>query len=585
MSGTRSSQKSGEAADTSPLAAGAQPGLFDAAEPAAAARAAVSSEARVKKVAAGRSASSRAYASTLPAWAAASMPAAPLKPTRVMQEPETAEESFEEELPIRQIWRVADLVGDVRSHIEDAYADLWVRGEISNLRAAPSGHMYFTLKDGDAQLPAVLFRRQAQALRFKPEDGLEVLLRGRVSVYEQRGQMQLIAEYLEPVGAGSLQLAFEQLKRKLEGEGLFAMDRKQLLPAYPRCVGIVTSPSGAVIRDFMNVANRRHASLDILLYPAVVQGGAAAAEIAAGIAYFNRNKSVDVIVVARGGGSLEDLAPFNSEVVARAIAASRIPVVSAVGHETDFTIADFVADLRAPTPSAAAEIITTAQHRIEEQVAALRERLARAVRYSLLQSHQRFARASMDAEAARMRSTLGRREQRVDEMVFRMERAVQLSLRKANVQSQSLHSALMRKEASQRLKLMRERLTALQLRLGQRSTSLFSSSFQRYLDASARLSHQAPTDRVAAQSLRVETLTNRLQHGMAARYQAAVQMHASASRALSALSPLAVLGRGYSLIFAADGHILTRAAETNPGDEIRIRLADGSITATVTEDN
>jgi exodeoxyribonuclease VII large subunit len=569
------------------LAAGAQPGLFDgaAAEAVVAAKVPVSNGANVKKVAAGRGPSSRPYASTLPAWAAASMPAAATKPARVMQEREAVEESFEDEPPVRHIWRVADLVGDVRSHIEDAYADLWVRGEISNLRAAPSGHMYFTLKDGDAQLPAVLFRRQAQALRFRPEDGLEVLLRGRVSVYEQRGQMQLIAEYLEPVGAGSLQLAFEQLKRKLEAEGMFAMDRKQLLPSYPRCVGIVTSPSGAVIRDFMNVANRRHASLDILLYPAVVQGAAAAAEIAAGIAYFNQSNAVDVIVIARGGGSLEDLAPFNSEVVARAIATSRIPVVSAVGHETDFTIADFVADLRAPTPSAAAEIITTAQHRIEDQLTAFGERLARAVRYSLLQSHRRFANASMDAEVARMRSTLGRREQRVDEMVFRLERAVQLGLRKANMQSQSLHSALMRQEASQRLGLVRERLAALQLRLGQRSTSLFASASQRYLDARARLNHQAPLDHVSAQSLRVETLTNRLQHGIAARQQAAVQMHASASRALSTLSPLAVLGRGYSLVFAADGHILTRAAQTEPGEAIRIRLADGSITATVTEDN
>lgn len=492
-------------------------------------------------------------------------------------------ESFDEEEPSRHIWRVADLVGDVRTHIESAYQDLWVRGEISNLRAGPSGHLYFTLKDGDAQLPAVLFRRQAQVLRFRPEDGLEVLLRGRVSVYEQRGQMQLIGEYLEPVGVGSLQLAFEQLKRRLEAEGLFAMDRKQLLPAYPRCVGIVTSPSGAVIRDFLNVANRRHGSLDILLYPAVVQGAAAAAEIAAGIAYFNQAATVDVIVVARGGGSLEDLAPFNSEVVARTIAASRIPVVSAVGHETDFTIADFVADLRAPTPSAAAELITTAQYRIEEHLAAVHERLARAVRYTLSQNYRRFAGTSIHTEAARLRSTLGRREQRIDEMLFRLERAVQLRLRRAKEQSQLLDSGLRRQEASQRLDLARERLAALQARLGRRSTSLSSLALQRYLDAHVRLEYQVPTERVAAHRLQLEALTARLEQGVATCSRTATQMHASVSRALGTLSPLAVLDRGYSLVFTQDGHLVTRASQTQAGDALRIRMAAGNITATVTE--
>src|ERR1700755_1884230 len=224
----------------------------------------------------------------------------------------------------RRIWKVAELVGEVRGHIEREYADLWVEGEISNLRPAPSGHLYFTLKDGDARLPAVLFRRQASLLRFRPEDGLHVLVRGKVSVYEQRGQMQIVAEFMEPVGAGSLQIAFEQLKTRLRQEGLFDEERKMPLPAFPRCVGIVTSPTGAVIRDFLNVAGRRHASLDILLFPAVVQGEAAAAEIAAGIGYFNQTRSVDVIVIARGGGSLEDLAAFNSEFLARTIAKSAL---------------------------------------------------------------------------------------------------------------------------------------------------------------------------------------------------------------------------------------------------------------------
>ena len=252
----------------------------------------------------------RAGGSSLPAWAAAAIKPAGSKPASLPDRAPALPAGFpddagdeESELftptpETRRIWTVADLVTEVRAHIEQTWPDLWVHGEVSNLRTAPSGHLYFTLKDGESQLPAVLFRRQAQLLRFRPEDGLEVLLRGKVSVYEQRGQMQLIAEHLEPVGAGSLQIAFEQLKNRLAAEGLFAGDRKRALPPYPRCVGIITSPAGAVIRDFLNVANRRHAALDVLLYPAVVQGSSAAAEIAAGLAYFNTVRNVDVIVEA-----------------------------------------------------------------------------------------------------------------------------------------------------------------------------------------------------------------------------------------------------------------------------------------------
>src|SRR5580698_6374830 len=288
---------------------------------------------------------------------------------RVLSRPSVAPQLdlvFEEPARIRRIWPVRELVAQVRELVEQGFGDVWVEGEISNFRPAPSGHLYFTLKDADAQLPVVLFRRQALLLRFRPEDGLHVLVRGRVSVYEQRGQMQLVAEAMEPVGAGSLQLAFEQLKKRLQAEGLFDPDRKRPLPAFPRTAGIVTSPTGAVIRDFLNIVARRHSGLNVLLAPVSVQGDQAAAEIESAIAHLNEsgpNSSclVDLIVLARGGGSLEDLAAFNSERVARGIASSRLPVVSAIGHETDFTIADFVADLRAPTPSAAAELITEAQ--------------------------------------------------------------------------------------------------------------------------------------------------------------------------------------------------------------------------------
>ena len=500
-------------------------------------------------------------------------------------EPEPPQDEADELEAARRIWRVAELVSDVRTHIEQAYADLWVRGEISNLRAAPSGHMYFTLKDGDAQLPAVLFRRQAQLLRFRPEDGLEVLLRGRVSVYEQRGQMQLIAEYLEPVGAGSLQVAFEQLKRKLEAEGLFAMDRKRPLPAFPHCVGIVTSPTGAVIRDFLNVAGRRHAKLDVLLFPAVVQGDQAAAEIAAGIAYFNRTRSVAVIVIARGGGSLEDLASFNSEVVARAIAASVLPVVSAVGHETDFTIADFVADLRAPTPSAAAELITTAQHRIEEQIESLGQRLGRAVRYTLAVGRQQVARTAMDASLAKLRDSFGRREQRVDEQRFRMERAQTATLRTAAERLQRTAAALLRQDATQRLHLMRERFATLQLRLERGANERLCAAQQRHLRGAATLDRYDARLVLARSSEKLSLSRDRLSRAMAARIAGARSHHGLAVRSLASLSPLAVLGRGYALAFAADGTVLTSADAASPGEAIHVQLAAGTLDAAVIRTN
>jgi exodeoxyribonuclease VII large subunit len=444
----------------------------------------------------------------------------------------------------RRIWTVGELVGDVRESVEREYADLWVEGEVSNLRSAPSGHVYFTLKDGESQLPAVLFRRQATLLRFRPEDGLHVLVRGKVSVYEQRGQMQLIAEFMEPVGAGSLQIAFEQLKAKLQLEGLFDAERKKPLPAFPHCVGIVTSPSGAVIRDFLNVGSRRHEALNVILYPAVVQGATAAMEVAAGIEYFNRAPanspmSVDVIVIARGGGSLEDLAAFNSEVLARAIAGSKLPVVSAIGHETDFTIADFVADLRAPTPSAAAELITEAQHNVAEYVETLWHRLQRACRYQMIQSRERLSRVQIDASSARLRDTFGRRQQRVDELRFRMEAAWRASFQDASQRLNADTSRLLRQDAGHRLRLLREQLGTLD----------------------ARLAHSA------AAGLRASR----------------VQLKSFEAR-LNSLSPLAVLQRGYALVYDASGGLLKSATQATEGDTITTRFAAGTLKSRVIVD-
>jgi exodeoxyribonuclease VII large subunit len=438
----------------------------------------------------------------------------------------------------RHIWKVGDLVSEVRTHVEREYGDLWVEGEISNLRAAPSGHIYFTLKDGESQLPAVLFRRQATLLRFRPADGLHVLLRGKVSVYEQRGQMQLVAEFLEPVGAGSLQLAFEQLKARLAARGFFDAERRRALPAFPRCVGIVTSPSGAVIRDFLNVAGRRHTALDVLLYPALVQGEAAAAEVAAGIAYFNRSREVDVIVIARGGGSLEDLAPFNSELLAEAIVASELPVVSAVGHETDFTIADFVADLRAPTPSAAAELITAAQHRIEERVADLTARLQRACRYRLLQAGNALARVPVESILMRATDGLYRRQQRVDDLTTRAEFAWRAQHRDATERLQRMTARLQRQDVSHRLRLARERFAA------------------------------------------VETAMLRAQRNHLAACRA---RQGSLARQLGSLSPLSILSRGYALVFDDSGALIKSADQVTKGQSLTTRLARGRVESRVTE--
>jgi exodeoxyribonuclease VII large subunit len=443
---------------------------------------------------------------------------------------------FDEPRQPRRIWPVRELVGQVRELVEQEYGDIWVEGEISNFRPAPSGHVYFTLKDADAQLPVVLFRRQAMLLRFRPEDGLHVLVRGRVSVYEQRGQMQLVAETMEPVGAGSLQMAFEQLKERLKAEGLFDADRKQPLPAFPHTVGIITSPTGAVIRDFLNIVARRHSGLSVLVCPVSVQGDSAPDEVEAALAALNSSSLVDVIVLARGGGSLEDLAAFNSERVARAIAASRLPVVSAIGHETDFTIADFVADLRAPTPSAAAELITEAQHKIAEHLATQAHRLDRAARFQLLQARQRLTRLPVSRAESRMSALLHRLEQRLDDFSFRLETAVKSQLRQRQSQVAELAAAVLRHDPRQGLAQARERLAACRTRLDRTLERMIHAS-------SSRLS--------------------------------------ALDAQLNSLSPLAVLERGYALVLDAHGAVVRLTAQVAPGDKVFTRLSDGAFISRV----
>jgi exodeoxyribonuclease VII large subunit len=438
--------------------------------------------------------------------------------------------------PERRIWTVRALVASVRTHIEREYSDAWVEGEISNFRAQNSGHLYFTLKDQNSQISVVMFRSSARLLRFKPTDGMQVVVRGRVTIYEDRGQLQIIAEYVEPKGAGALQIAFEQLKAKLEAEGLFESSRKKAIPALPRVIGIVTSPQAAALRDILNILHRRHHTVNVLIFPAQVQGETAPSEVAAGLRYFNRANSVEVIIVARGGGSAEDLASFNEEGLARAVAASALPVISAVGHETDFTIVDFVADLRAPTPSAAAEMVIRSRQEVEEQVERLDGRLQKAMRYQLLMGRQQLTELAQHGAFARIMDLIRRRQQGVDDLVYRMAHAERDLLERQRRRYETLAAAVRHYD----LRLV---LAGVRRELDNKISGMAAAAHSLLLQKRARL----------------ERLTSQME----------------------ALSPVAILERGYALVFDTSGKLVKDADSVKPGDEIKARVARGEIEATV----
>jgi exodeoxyribonuclease VII large subunit len=432
----------------------------------------------------------------------------------------------------RAVLTVAQLTEQLRAVVEERFPTVWVEGEISNFRVYGSGHAYFTLKDETAQVRAVLFRNRMRRIRFEPGDGQHVLAFGSLEVYAQRGEYQLVVELLEPRGLGALQLAFEQLKARLAAEGLFAEDRKRALPRFPRRIGIVTSPSGAAVRDILRIIDRRFDGLSIVIAPARVQGDGAAAEIAQGIADLNLLGGVDVIIVGRGGGSLEDLWAFNEEAVARAIAGSKVPVVSAVGHEVDVTIADFVADVRAPTPSAAAELVVREKRELIDGLVDLRSRLELAMR-------RRWTR-----EAERAASLAGRRvltdparplrdfERRVDDALRRLQHAARATARRA------VH----------RLEM-----------------------------ASAGLRAGSPFARLATGRQRLTHVDERLAGGMSRTVVHSRHRLGTLMGRLDSLSPLAVLGRGYSLTRRASGEVVRDAAQVMPGDAVEVLLGRGSL--------
>jgi len=436
----------------------------------------------------------------------------------------------------RRTWTVRDLVAAVRTSVEREYGDIWVEGEISNFKAHESGHLYFTLKDASAQMRVVMFRSSAKLLRFRPENGMVVVARGRVTVYEDRGELQISAEYLEPKGAGALQVAFEQLKAKLEAEGLFDAARRKPIPTLPQRIGIVTSPQAAALRDILNILRRRHHGVNVLIYPAQVQGEAAALEVTAGVRHFNKTRSVDVIIVARGGGSAEDLAAFNHEGLARAIAASEIPVISAIGHETDFTIIDFVADLRAATPSAAAELVIRSRQEIAEQMEGLQRRLEKAVRYQLLMVRQNLTELAQHGAFGRIMDLIHRRQQRLDELGHRLGQGQRGIIEKQRRRFEALAATVRHYDVRRVLAGMRKDLAAQQ-------TGLIGA-FRNFL---------------LERRVRVERMET----------------------ALQALSPVAILERGYALVFDASGKLLKDARKVKAGDEISAKLAKGTVRARV----
>jgi exodeoxyribonuclease VII large subunit len=435
--------------------------------------------------------------------------------------------------PVRRVVSVSELTAALRDLVESRFGEVWVEGELSGARVWNTGHLYFTLKDARAQIKGVMFRSALRLLRFKPEDGVHVIARGRLSVYDPRGEYQLVCEFMEPKGLGALQLAYEQLRARLAAEGLFDEARKRPLPALPRRIGIVTSLEGAALRDIIRVLRRRYPNAHLIIAPARVQGEAASRDLARALRQIVRIDGVDVVILGRGGGSIEDLWAFNEEPLARAIAACPVPVISAVGHETDVTIADFVADLRAPTPSAAAELVVRRKDELTGHIDVLTRRVGSALRARLQRLDGRLHQLQARPAFAGVPARIAVRHRHVAELTAALRRGTAAALAERRRHVEALVRALTMHHPQQRLARGRAALTT--------------------------------------QDRRLVAAVGRHRHGADARLRgAAAQLHA--------LSPLAVLGRGYAMCWTADGSTLVRtAAAVSPGDDVRVRLASGEL--------
>jgi exodeoxyribonuclease VII large subunit len=438
----------------------------------------------------------------------------------------------------RRVWSVSELSARIRGELESTFAEVWVEGEVSNGRVWNTGHLYFTLKDARAQIKGVMFRSTLRYLKFKVEDGLDVIARGKVSVYEPKGEYQFVCEHMEPRGLGPLQLAFDQLKKKLAAEGLFDAARKRPLPALPRRIGVVTSADGAALRDIVRVLRRRHPNAHVVIAPSRVQGQGSAGEIVRALRQITRVEGVDVVIVGRGGGSLEDLWAFNDEVVARAIAAAPVPVISAVGHETDFTIADFVADLRAPTPSAAAEMVVKAHDEFSSRIDRLNERLRSAVTGRLRRADARLHALIARPGLAGFPGRIASRGRHVAELAADLRQSLAATVAQRRRRHESSRRALVQFDPRHRLAAIRTRLVAREAHLA----AAFTRRWHRLQSAFGALAAQ-----------------------------------------LDGLSPLKVLGRGYAVCWDVSRTTIIRdPASLAPGDSIRVSLERGELTARVT---
>lgn len=438
--------------------------------------------------------------------------------------------------PVRKTYTVAELNARLRSLLELEFDDIWVAGEISGCKIASSGHCYFTLKDRDAQLRCVCFRANLRYLKFKPQDGVAVLARGHLDVFEARGEYQLQVEVIELQGHGALQFAFEQLKKKLAGEGLFDASAKKPIPKLPRRIGIVSSPSGAVIQDMVHVLSRRFPGLHIRLYPSLVQGDGAIETVCRGIQYFARSGWAQVVIVARGGGSLEDLWTFNEEAVARAIAGCPVPLISAIGHETDYTIADFVADLRAPTPSAAAELVICTQQELLEQLGTINHKLLQSIRYGIAMAARKLHERGVDRATTVLHRRIGRALQRVDEIEYVMREKNRLRMAERKRKLDDLTARLEKLDLRLRFAHARRRLEAAETGAAQRIRLILSRAHGRLNPLAAHLTQ---------------------------------------------LSPLKILERGYAIVTNEAGVIVKAPEQAPAGSGIEVRLAEGRFKAEV----
>jgi len=433
----------------------------------------------------------------------------------------------------RRVFTVSELTTGIRLHLESKYAEVWVEGEISNARVWKTGHLYFTLKDSESQLKAVVFRSTLRYLRFKPSNGQQVIARGRINVYEPKGEYQIVCEHMEPHGVGALQVAFDQLRYRLEQEGLFKKERKRTLPILPRKIGVVTSLDSAAIRDIINILQRRYPNVHLVISPARVQGEGAAEEITRSLRQIGQLPDIDVVIIARGGGSIEDLWAFNEEQVAREIVSTPVPVISAIGHETDYTISDFVSDLRAPTPSAAAELVVARKDEIAMLISRSTERLRRVLQNLLQQRHLVVQQLKDRPGFSGWPARLALHARHVEELTNWMSRSIRLEIRQHERQANVLRRRLETFELGRRLAIVRARIIGA----------------HEQLDNNIRNNQKTSEARLRVVAGRLETL-----------------------------SPLAVLARGYSVCWTADRSIILRDTKTvSPGQKVNVRLHRGEL--------